>query len=213
MALVFRLLDNCTDGSPYAHAITNSTGPAAILGRGVDIPAANENAYIQIGAVNNLNTRGNLGFTVIQWVRLGRVGIVQELLNIWGAAGAGLRSWDTRITAAGRVEMWTWDVANSGLTGATTALIAARWYHIAYVYDGGMVGTNGHIYINGVIEIEGTINKVPQQSTNYAMRFGTDSIREATQDLVGTGRDLRFYNDAKPLAWARLTYLQTRKYY
>jgi hypothetical protein len=113
-----------------------------------------------------------------------------------------------------KIQMGSYDGAASGLlAGATTTLIINRWYHVVCAYDGGTVGNNGHIYINGALEIDGNISRVPQQSTNYAMRFGTDYIRTAARDLVGTGRDLRFYNDAKPLAWARLTYLQTRKYY
>jgi hypothetical protein len=211
MSLIFKLLNNGTDGSAYAHAITNSVGPACILGKGVEIPAANENGYIQIGAVNNLNTRGNLGFTVSQWVKLGRVGVTQVLLNIWGDSGAGNQSWLTYSTETNYILIATYDGAGtSTLTGTTTALIANRWYHIVCVYDGGTTGTNGHIYINGVVEIEGTISKVPQQSTNYAMRFGCDYARTASIDLVGSGQDLRFYDDAKSADWAKLTYLQTR---
>lgn len=209
MALTVWVPDGTKDCSPYAHAITNSTGPAAILGRGVEIPAANENAYIQIGGVGNTNTRGNLGYTVFQWIRLGRVGVDQYMLNIW----SGTAAWRTLITASNRLSMSNFDgAAISTLTGTVTTFSTLRWYNVVCVYDGGIVGDNGHLYVNGVLERSGNLSTIPQLSAATGMRFGVDYPRTAANDLVGSGRDLRFYNsESKSADWVKLEYLRTRK--
>jgi len=207
MSLVFQTIDGTKDLSRYKHAITNSSGPAAILGRRVDIPAANENAYIRIGSAGDTKFTGSDGFTVAEWIRLGRVDVQQYLLNLWGTDA----SWGTSISASNRAIFLTYDgVGSSTLTGATTLFIANRWYRLIFVYDGGTTGTNGHIYINGEIEIEGTINRVPHYVAGQGVGFGTEWTRNIATDLVGSGSDLRFYNTAWSAGQAKLDYEMTR---
>lgn len=109
------------------------------------------------------------------------------LLGQWGDAGAGNASWRVSLSdiSAGKPSMVNYNGGASTL-GANSAVTDGNWHMVTYVYDGGTSGTNGHIYIDGNLSNEGTLNKSPIDS-GYKLTIG--------DTLAGGGNPVICYLD------------------
>ena len=147
-------------------------------------------AALPADANTALGLRGGAGgspFTLSAWV------YVNEGLN----AGSGYKTiFGNTGTGAGTLHAGLLNNrAHLGFhlndaTGSAATLDQAKWYHVAFVYD----GTSQRIYVNGVPEITRTATNTLKASNVLIGNW--DAATNINNDLIGRLDDVAIYNTA-----------------
>ena len=200
---------NLTDSSTQSPAIITSvtaTGfsPAyttdrfGVASKALNMPGAGALQLIASSAVGNSNqalglrTAGgtNTSFTLAAWVKFNSVSL-QWYNTIFGnlGSGAGTLHAGTGINVA--VAHFGFD--SNDVNAAITPLVAAKWYHMAFVYNA--ADTTQRIYINGVPEVVRTgVTDTIKIADLLLGNWGTAT--DASNDLRGALDDVVVYNVA-----------------
>lgn len=136
------------------------------------------------------------GYTISVWIKPSSVSGRRDIINQWGAGGAGYAAWllSMGVATAGQISLYNYNGAGVGLlTNNALTLSTGNWYHVVGVYAGGTTGTNGYIYINGVLNKSGTIAAAPQDSSKYNVYIGAEAI-DGTDGFIGSIDEVIIYN-------------------
>ncbi|MBF0298885.1 MAG: hypothetical protein HQK51_09210 [Oligoflexia bacterium] len=160
-------------------------------------------AYVNIPNSNKYYFRK---YTLEAWINISSVSPINltPIVSQWGLGGAGESSWGMWVGIDRKINISAYDGANSSYMAGTQAVALNTWHHVVGVYIGGTAGTNAFIYIDGSLDKSGTLNKSPQDSTNYFVGIGrTTANYSADQYLNGTVADVALYN--YPLSPTQIT--------
>jgi hypothetical protein len=194
------------EGSTATTADSSGNGNTGTLG-GSPLPAWTASGKLSNALVFNatLNTDYvdvpdaaaftlSTGFTASAWVyATADPTDIEDIVGQFYFADAGGSGWGLFLNSGMLPSIATANAAQS-LLSSGTSLSLNTWYHLAVVYTGGTTGTNGLIYINGVLDTSGTLNQVPQDSA-YTVRIGAAPLA-LDNGFQGRIDDVRVYNRA-----------------
>ena len=126
-----------------------------------------------------LGLRGGGGgspFTLTAWVYASFLGVASGDNVVFGNTGTGAGTLHAGINTT-RAQMSF--SGGSDATGAATALDQAKWYHLAFVYD----GTSQRVYVNGIPEVTLTAANTLKVSNLLIGNWGTTT--NTSNDFVG----------------------------
>ncbi len=180
------LVDNCKahytldeasgtifDSTPNNHDSTSETGITyGETGQIGDAVLFNGNDNVII--TRHADFQNPTGFSVNFWINLATNNTFDLVFNIWGSGGSGNASWWVGFDL-GKPSIATYDGSGGASFTSLNQLGTGSWHMITFVYDGGTTGTNAHLYVDGSLDREGTLSRVPQTSTNYDVRISSDS--------------------------------------
>ena len=127
---------------------------------------------------------GGVPFTLSAWVYANSLTGVSGYNTVFGNAGAGAGT-----LHAGLLN----DRAHLGFDGnnadgTAVTFVQAKWYHVAFVYD----GTSQRIFINGVPEVTRTATNTLKAANLLIGNWGT--LTSSVNDLIGRLDDVAVYN-------------------
>jgi len=101
------------------------------------------------------------GYSMSFWFDADTVSGNHTLLSQWGSVD----SWFIKIDD-GRLAIFHNNGGSNGFFSPSGSIADAGWHHVLVTYDGGTTGTNIHVYFDGALLQEGTMNQLPRDSTD-----------------------------------------------
>jgi hypothetical protein len=182
------------DWSGNGYDLTRTAGGTATVVGGVMVDGSSRGAVNIGGSASWVDTSdvvalafvGNVPYSIEYWINLDTGGAIQNVVNRRETTGPN--GWSAFINAS---DQPGFNRANGSTTegfAAPTVLSTGVAYHIVFTYD----GTNGRIYINGVLDAGPTSlsNALTDRGNGMQIALGVG----ATSPLDGTLDELAFYD-------------------
>jgi len=154
--------DNVIDFSGNNHNGTiNGSVPfiPTIFGKGASF-SGNTSNYIDYGNPTDFNF-GTGPFTLMVWVKFNSVGINHIIIDKHNSSTSPYTGYVLYATTNNNFVFEVNDTSNYALVTSTTTFVANKWYFVSATRN----GASGAIYINGLLDKQGTVQS---GNTNYS---------------------------------------------
>ena len=135
-------------------------------------------------------------FTLSAWVYANSLSAASGYNIIFGNAGSGAGT----LHAGYLTNRAHFGFDSNDATGAVNTFEAAKWYHLAFVYD----GTSQRIYVNGIPEITRVATNTLKAANLLIGNWG--ATNHSNNDLIGRLDDVAVFGSALNLAQIQALY-------